>query len=73
MEVELYVMSFVNDLYPVKHNIEASLCDRGGLFFFVRPSPVLHLHSLRLIFDKSLKSIGFIIKHINGVFAFSPG
>ena len=33
MEVELYVMNFVNDLYTVKHNIEASLCDRGGLFF----------------------------------------
>ena len=33
MEVELYVMNLVNDLYPVKHNIEASLRDRGGLFF----------------------------------------
>ena len=37
------------------------------------PSPVFYLHSPLLIFDKSPKSIGFIIKYVNGVFAFSPG
>ena len=33
MMVELYVMIFIYGLHSVKHNIEASLRDRGGLFF----------------------------------------